>query len=136
MSDPSLPLQAALVAALKAAAGVTALVSTRVYDAAPESPTFPYVTLGDGQVIPDKADCIDGVEIFAVIDCWSRANGYPEVKRLAAAVVAALDDNPQDLTVAGYNLVIFEIQSVNYMRDPDGQTRHAALTFHAVIQAA
>lgn len=134
MSDPSLPLQLAIVAKLKGAGAITSLVATRIYDVAPTAPQFPYITLGDDQVLPDKADCIDGTEVFLQIDAWSRAPGYPEAKRIAAAVVAALDD--QVLTVTGYTVIVFELQTVNYLRDPDGQTRHAALTFHALLQAA
>ncbi len=132
MSDPSLPLQAAVIAALKAGAGVG--VGTRVYDAVPPTPTFPYVSLGDMQVLPDKADCIDGTEVFVQIDAWSRAVGYPEVKGIGAAIVNALDDKP--LTVTSYTNVVFEIQNIQYLRDPDGLTRHAALTFRALIQLA
>lgn len=134
MSDPSLALQAAIVGALKADSGLLALVGTRVYDEVPVSPAFPYVTLGPVQVLPDKADCIDGVEIFPQIDAWSRTRGSPEAKRIGAAIVAALDD--QDLTVSGSLVVVFELQSINYLRDPDGLTHHAAITFRALLQAA
>lgn len=131
MSDPSLPLQAAIVAALK---GNSPPVSQRIYDAIPAAPVFPYVSLGTMQVLPDKADCIDGTEVFVQIDAWSRAVGYPEVKAMGAAIVAALDD--REMTVTGFTCVVFELQSVNYLRDPDGLTSHAALTFHALLQAA
>lgn len=132
MSDPSLPLQAAIVAALKG--NSPAVAAGRVYDSVPTSPSFPYVSLGDMQVLPDKADCIDGTEVFVQIDAWSRAVGYPEVKALGAAIVAALDDHPP--TVTGFECVVFELQSVNYLRDPDGLTRHAAISFRALLQAA
>lgn len=136
MSDPSLPLQKAIIDALKAASGVTSIVSQRIYDEVPEkvSPAFPYITLGPLQVLPDKADCIDGTEAFPQIDAWSRRIGFPEIKQIGAAIIAALDDQPP--VVAGFTCVIFEIQSVNYLRDPDGETRHAALTFHALLQTA
>lgn len=134
MSDPSLPLQAELVGRLKAAAGLTALIGDRVYDEPPGSPIFPYVTLGESQVLPDKVDCIDGTELFPAIDAWSRAQGFPEVKQIGAAVIAALDDAA--LNVAGYNVIVFQIENIRYLRDPDGRTRHAALTFRALLQLA
>jgi len=142
MSDPSLPLQAALIARLLADTAVKALVSKRIYDEVPDDKkriadtgkAFPYVSLGDMQVLPDKADCIDGTEVFVQIDAWSRAQGYPEVKHIGAAIVAALDDQP--LTVTGYTAVVFEIQNIQYLRDPDGLTRHAALSFRALIDKA
>jgi hypothetical protein len=129
MSDPSYELQDAIVRALKGSSPQVA--GGRVYDAAPTTATFPYITLGDCQVLPDKYDCIDGVIVYPQIDLWSRAIGYGEIKLLAKNVLALLDD--QSLTVTGYDLVLFEIQDVRYLRDPDGLTRHAALTFHGIL---
>jgi hypothetical protein len=134
MSDPSLPLQDALIKALRADGVLPAAVGARVYDQVPSSPTYPLVTLGDGQVLPDKAECIDGVEIVLQIDVWSRKVGYAEAKQIGAAVIAALDD--QALTVDGFNVTVFELSSALYMRDPDGQTRHGALTFRALLEAS
>lgn len=131
MSDPSLEVQAAIVAALKTNGALPAVVGARVYDSVPTSPTFPYVTLGDCQVLPDKAECIDGAELFLQIDVWSRAVGFPESKQIAKAIVVKLDDQP--LTVAGHDVVIFEHQSTQYLRDPDGLSRHAALSFRAIV---
>lgn len=134
MTDPSLPLQDALVAALRADGALPAVVGGRVFDQAPANPIFPYVTLGDGQVLPDKAECIDGVEIFLQVDVWSRKVGYAEAKQIAAAAIAALDD--QALTVAGFNVTVFELSSVQYLRDPDGLTRHAAITFRGLLESS
>lgn len=134
MSDPSLELQATIVAALKAPGVLPGVVGGRVYDAVPAGAAFPYVTLGDCQVLPDKSSCIDGAEVYPQIDIWSRAVGYPEVKTITKAVLAALDD--QLINVSGFNVVVFEIESVNYLRDPDGLTRHAAIRFHGILTPA
>lgn len=134
MSDPSLELQSAIVNALKDSAGLTSLVNKRVFDPAPKNAQLPYITLGDMQVLPDKAECIDGTEVFPQIDAWASVNDPAQIKQIGKAIVAALDD--QALTVTGYNLVIFELQNLQYLRDPDGQTRHAVLTFRALLQLA
>jgi hypothetical protein len=134
MSDPSLELQTAIVTKLKADAGVVAAVGTRVYDNVPPNASFPYISLGDSQVLPDKADCIDGTEIFFTLDGWSRDLRFPECKTISKAIVACLDDQP--LTVAGYDAVVFELDSISYLRDPDGITRHVALSFRTLIQLA
>lgn len=132
MSDPSLPLQDALIRALRAPGVLPAVIGARVYDQVPSTPTYPLVSLGDGQVLPDKAECIDGVEVFLQIDVWSRKVGYAETKEIAAAVIDALDD--QALTVTGFDVIVFELSGVQYMRDPDGLTRHAAITFRSLIE--
>lgn len=134
MSDPSLELQGALVAALKATGALPSVVGGRVYDAVPANAAFPYLSLGDCQVLPDKSGCIDGAEVYPQIDVWSRAVGYPEVKTIAKAVLLKLDDQP--LVVAGFNVVVFEVQGVQYLRDPDGLTRHAAITLHGILTPA
>jgi Protein of unknown function (DUF3168) len=127
MSDPSLPVQKAMVGAMTAAS----IAGGRIYDQAPTAAQFPYVTVGDCQVVPDKADCIDGAEIFPQVDVWSRATGFPETKQIAAQVLAALDDKP--LVVDGYHLTVFEFVDVRYVRDPDGITRHGILNFHGLL---
>jgi hypothetical protein len=130
MSDPSLELQEALKAALRNRIGPE--VGPRVYDQVPVDAVFPYVTLGDDQVLPDKAQCIDGAEVISTLHIWSRTPGYPELKRIVKNILAVVDDNPPPL--AGFVAVIFELQDINYLRDPDGLTRHAVLTFHSLIQ--
>ena len=129
MSDPSLELQAALVVRLKNNCGAAA---DRVFDRPAANATFPYLTLGEGQVLPDKADCIDGVVCYPVINVWSRAVGYLEAKAVAKAVLDALDDRP--LAVEGFAVVVFELHELRYLRDPDGITSRAVITFHALIQ--
>lgn len=135
MSDPSLELQAAIVGKLKNDAGVQAVVGNpaRVYDEVPPNPTFPYISLGDNQVLPDKADCIDGQEVFWQIDGWARDPTFPVTKKISKAVVAALDD--QAIVVTGYAVVVCEVNTTNYLRDPDGITRHVAISFRFLLQA-
>ena len=128
----SLELQKALVARLKADTGVTALVGTRVYDLPPPEPSYPYISLGPDQTVPDRADCYDGKEVTLQVDAWSRSIGFPEVKRIAEAICAALDDAPLSLT--GQRLVDLYEADVRTMRDPDGATSHAALTFRALTE--
>lgn len=130
MSDPSLELQGAIVAALKSPGALPAGVG--VYDHVPPAATFPYVSFGPSQGLPDKAGCIDGVEVFVQLDAWSRKVGYSEVKTIGAAIIAALDDQPLD--VAGFDVIVFELSGVNYLPDPDGLTRHAVISFRSLIQ--
>lgn len=134
MSDPSYDLQVALVAALKADGALPDVVGKRVYDRVPPDASFPYLTLGPSQVLPDKAVCIDGVEVSVQIDAWSRTTSFGEVKTIGAAIVAALDDKP--LAVEGFNVTVFELAGAQYLRDPDGLTRHAAITFRGLLEAS
>lgn len=133
MIDPSSALQTAIYAAITATGILPAVVGNRVYDAVPQNAQTPYVSMGDCQVLPDKSGCIDGAECYPIIDVWSTYSGYKEAKTIAAAVVAALDDKPEALMVAGFDVIVFELDTYQPLRDPDGITRRVSLTFHALL---
>lgn len=132
MIDPTLPLQSAVVTALKADATVAALVSARVYDLPPPAPTKPYVTIGEFQMIPDRADCLDGAETAIPVHGWSQTSSTVQVKQLGAAIIAALDE--VELSLSGHRTVLFELEQVQYVRDPDGITNHTIVTFRALTE--
>lgn len=137
MSDPALALQGALVAALKAAAPVTALIGQRVYDHVPPNSQFPYVTVGDDQTLADHAECLEGsVEIHTNLHVWSRPAipGKVEAKQIAGALVTLL--NMAALTLSGYVLVLIEHETSHHLDDPDGITAHSVVTFRALIDEA
>jgi len=136
MSDPSLALQGAIITMLKNDPGVAALIGARVYDEVPApvppaTVTFPYITIGPCHVLGnDTEDCGDGSEVNQQIDVWTRLVGDPEAKRIAAAVRTALKSYP---TLAGFDVSVVEFVDEQFLRDPDGKTRHAAMTFRYLI---
>jgi uncharacterized protein DUF3168 len=132
--DADLELQGAIVQALKADPAVAALVGPRVYDTVPSNPPpqFPYISYGPSDMLEDDYDCITGQDISVQINAWSRAVGFPEVKRISDAVRAALHD--ADLQLAVNALVMIEHRQSRTMRDPDGLTSHAALDFAAWVE--
>jgi len=85
-------IEEALRARLLAVAGVTALVSTRVYPVVmPQDPTFPCVTyqrLGEVRHLRMGAPAPLNDVVFQV-DAW--AEGFQACKTLAAAIRTALD---------------------------------------------
>lgn len=125
-------LQSAVITRLKADATVTALISGRIYDTVPQGVVFPYVTIGPVDSVTDDADCITGFEVAQQIDCWSRAVGFPEVKKIVDAVRAALHD--YNLPLATHALAFFEHRNTRIVRDPDGLTSHGILGFEAAIE--
>lgn len=128
MSDPSLALQGAIVAALR---GETA-AGNNVFDDVPGSSPFPRITLGEGQTIGNFADCYDGSEVFLEINVWSRKTGFPEAKVIASGVRSIL--HGADLDLPGHTLELLEFQDTIYSRDPDGKTRRARMTLRALTQ--
>jgi hypothetical protein len=133
MSDPSLALQGAVVARLKADAPVAALIGTRVYDEVPTSATFPYVVVGDGQVIGDDDDCADVSEVTFQVHAWTRSpadTGWPKSKQIAAAVRTAMK---APFTLVGFDVLLGEFTQIQFLKDPDGLTRHAMVEFRFLI---
>jgi len=137
MSDPSLVLQGAIVAALKDDAGVAAVVGERVYDDPPTaSPVaFPYIDLGQFQVLDDWAGCIEGSEINFDVHVWSRSKGTPEAKAIVGAVRGALNDVDLDLSPA-HRLIEITFQTHRIFTDADGATTHGVVTFRALTETA
>jgi hypothetical protein len=125
-------LQVAIVSALKAA---PALCDGRVFDNPPHGAAFPYLTIGDDQVVDDGNSCGEGWQVYADIHVWSRpaAKSKLEMKDLAAAVVTrllALDG------VAGFAVTVAALETARSFRDPDGITEHGVVTMRFLLDPA
>ncbi len=138
-TEPTLALQEAILAALKANSAVAAICGDHIFDRIPGDPNkppppdlFPYVRIGEDQDVPDLAECIDGSEIFATVDVFSRAYGKPECKRLAGAVKRCL--HAADLTLDDNRLLLIEHNGTVFTTDPDGLTERAIITFRALTE--
>lgn len=130
MIDP-VEIQIALVGRLKTLATEA---GDRIYDDIPPEDkrialtgsAWPYVSLGDGGIDPIDETCADRATTRIVINVWSREVGYLQVKRIAAAIGTALDQ--EDLQIPGQVLDSMEVEDINFMRDPDGKTRRARIS--------
>jgi hypothetical protein len=132
MSDPALPLQAAIVTALKSGGGIAG-VGARVYDEPPVKAAFPYVVVGDCHVVGDDNDCADASEVFSQVHAWSRASEpdyWSELKTIAGALRDRLRAEP---VLAGFIVTVVQFEQVQYLRDPDGLTRHAVIEHRYLI---
>lgn len=125
-SDPSYAIQKAIVAALRVG------VISDVYDIPPQRDPFPRITIGEGQVLGNFADCYSGSECFIQIDVWSRKPGFGEAKTLANQVRGILDD--KTLALDGHTMEFMRFESSQILRDPDGLTSHIAMTFRILTQ--
>jgi len=125
IDDPSIQLQAAIIAALKAA---STAAGARVYDEVPDKAEFPYISLGQMQVLSEKAECVEGAELYVTIDAWSRSKAKSEILSIGKAIIATLDN--AGLSGAGVDINCCELDDATYLTDPDGLTRHGVFTFH------
>lgn len=142
-TEPTLALQAAIVAALKADSSLTGLIAGRVYDRIPNLHQFPYIRVGDSdEDLPDLADCIDGSEIFSTLHAFSRPQedatnatqprGKVEVKRIAGAAKRAI--HGANLSLEDNRLILIEHYRTVFLTDPDGLTEHAIIMFRALTE--
>jgi hypothetical protein len=114
---------------------LSALVSTRIYDDAPQAVAFPWVEIGDGQSIPDDTSQATGASDAGVSDffdlhVWSRYAGKKEVKQIVDVLHGLLHE--VSFTIAGRSSASAWIRSVRILRDPDGITRHGIVNVEVI----
>lgn len=135
MASASLALQTAIVAALRASAGVTGLVAAdRILDHVPQGTRFPYVTLGQSSERDWSTGSDEGREHILTLHVWSRAAGKREVHEIMGAMRVALHDQP--LALAGWRLVNLRHEYSDARRESDGETVHGLVRFRAVTEPA
>ena len=132
MTNASWALQSAVFAALTADATLQSLIDTRLYDAVPLNPTFPYAVLGDGKETNADTATEEGSEHQFNVTVWSQGGGHQESKSIADAVRFRL--NNATLSLDGHALVDLRFQDCEYARESDGQTYSATLSFRAVTE--
>lgn len=129
--EPGEALQKAVYAALRASSAVTDLVETRVWDQVEgQKAAFPYITIGDDDIIDDSNSCFDAFEVFVTVHVWSRDVGKVTAKRVGRAVRAALN---VELLLTEFVCTVWEHQSSRYFKDGDGLTTHGVLTFRYLL---
>lgn len=126
--------QKAVIAALKADAGVAAFVGSRVYDMAPAAEDYPYISLGPSSTVPDNDECIEGREETVQIDVWDRSDGLMHPCRaITDAVYAALHEITLTLDDP-YANVETNVTLAQVFGDPDAITAHGVVQVTGLIE--
>lgn len=132
-----LDLQKAVYAALSGNAPLTAIIgSGRVFDSIPDRQAFPYVQIGDAQLLPFDSHNQDGVEGTFTVHSWSRntvggARGRAECQSMMGAVYEAFQDI--NLSVTGYRVIVLKFDFSDVLVDPDGLTYHGVTRFKIMM---
>lgn len=136
MTDASWNLQTALFNLLKSAN--PSIAGGSVYDNLPDSvasatapdSAFPYIQIGEVDLVPDDVDSVsgrdDGVVETITLHVWSRYAGQKEVKQIAQQIKDLLHDT--QITVSGRSSALAVVSMFRAFLDPDGKTRHGVLT--------
>lgn len=132
----ALELQKGIRAALVADSGVTALVSTRIYDEPPHNVTFPFIRFGS--IIPRASDTDGslGADVTLNIEAYSRETGRVEAARIAEAVRTALHRQESAVSLTGHNLIELICETYVVDQDSEGRGHDANIVFTAMIETA
>ncbi|MGH6979038.1 MAG: DUF3168 domain-containing protein [Brevundimonas sp.] len=140
MSDPALAVQNAVESALRGSEAVKAamgLATARLYPLAPpDDALFPYLVIGEDQIIADETECSAGSEVYVATHVWTRieddvSGSRAQAKQIAGAVRTAIG---RDLNVIGFDLVECRFEDTRHMTDPDKRTAHAVVTHRLMVE--
>ena len=132
----ALELQKGIRAALVANSGVTALVSTRVYDEPPQNVTYPFVRFGDIQPRSADTDGSTGAEVTFNVETYSQKTGRVEATQIAEAIRTALHRSEGSVTLAGFNLIELRCETYVVDRDREGRGHNGNVIFSAILETA
>jgi hypothetical protein len=139
MKEPSHALQPATVAALKASAALKALIGdpVRVRDKVEDGLAFPYVRIGDDQVLDDSNGCADAWEVFSTFHIFADdAAARMTVKQICGAIVAAVCDPDAPIAPAGFAVTLSKMHDFRSFFEADGVTAHGVLVVRHLVDAA
>lgn len=126
-------LQKSVYATLAANVPLSNLLGTeRLYDAAPQNATFPYVVIDQMQVRDWSTGSERGFEHTLLLHIWSRYEGRREIYEIGDALRAALDGT--ELSLENHRLVNLTHQYSDLKRDEDGKTLHGIVRFRATTE--
>jgi len=128
ITHPALPLQKAIIDALKDHEGVTAIVGPRIYDHVPDNAQFPYVAMTGDAYTRDlwQHDC------FVTVSCFTGGKGRPAVKRLAEQVIDALD---RQIIVRGFDTDEGAYEDMDIQSEAQDAFQVADVNFAYVLSA-
>lgn len=132
MSDPSLSIQTAVEAALRASPAITtafAPSNIRIYTMGPSlDPIFPHILIGDDQVIGDDTECVSASEVAVTVHVYAREEtpdaSRTKAKAIASAVRTALT---RQLLLDGHVCDDWAYEDTQHLTDPDRLTSHSVV---------
>ena len=89
---------------------------------------FPFVSFGPQNTAPFNDKGQVGQNTLAQVDIWTREHDFAANKAIADAIEAAVDRRQMALT----GWIDTHFQSAQFVRDPDGKTRHGIMLFRVL----
>jgi hypothetical protein len=132
--DPERALQGALLARLRADAGVAAVVGARVWDEPPAEAAWPHLLFTRAETRPVRAEGC-GHEHRLTLTVVSRYGGSEEAKAAVGAVRACLDGAAVVLA-GGWRCVDLRVTYADVFRASDLRRTYGVVRLRAVTESA
>lgn len=116
-------VQKAIVAALKGFS--PDIAGDRISDRPDPATPFPYIEVGETQVLQADVSGRTGADEYLTLHIWSRYKGKMEVRQIAAQVSSAL--HATSLSVPDMSSAYVFVRDLRIMTDPDGKTEHGIM---------
>ncbi len=134
MHDGSLALQVWVVAKLKAASGLTAIVGARILGARPaQTADLPFVLIENSDAQPFGRGEAQGCSVTMQVHCWTRAGGKPDAparaRKIANEIAKALSN--QRPTISGWKVAHVFVERTRQMLERDNSTAHGIVEIRA-----
>ena len=134
MSDPSLAIQNAIEAALRASPAISGAFSpsnVRLYPLSPPTPPIvPHILIGDDQVMGEDTECGAGSEIAVTVHVYARettqADSRTKAKTIAGAIRTTLT---KQLTLVGHVMDDWLFEDIQHLTDPSDLVAHSIVRF-------
>lgn len=141
MNDPSAAMQVAIYSRLTSHAAMLAAFGgpVRAYDKTPgPKPEYPYLRIGDDQVLPRSNACMDGWDCVVTIHIFSQHAQRPrmQVKEISDAILQAIATQDTPPTPAGYAIKSLELGQARTYFEADGLVAHGVLTVEYLVRPA
>jgi hypothetical protein len=132
MSFHSFDLQTILYSTLNGDSTLDGIVgNNRIFDNVPQDTDYPYVVIGNINVINRGTKSLDGNEYNVDIDVWSTYRGKKEISDAMERIYELLHDTTY--TVSGANMVISQVRNTITLVENDGITRHGVLSLSVIV---
>lgn len=141
MSDPSLALQNAVESALRGSVALADAMEGRVrlYTlSAPTDAPFPYLVIGEDQIVDDETECSASSEAFTTVHVWSRVKDDVSASRAQAKTIAGIVRAVLNtaLPLAGFVVTDWRFETARHLTDPDQRTAHSVVEHRYLIDPA
>lgn len=133
MTSAAVELQTAIYQALTADSALLAeLGGAHIYDQAPASVSFPYITFGRTSVYDWSTGTESGTEQLFTLHIWSKVRAKKEVLEIMELARLRLDNAA--LPLAEHHLVNLRLEFAESRYDDDLAVHHGLLRFRAVTE--